>query len=140
MHSDKKYTSAEQTTLEASAAEISKSMLPDLEQLSKCAEEPAAVVFVNSLLRKIRFIHDTYMYDLYTEVALALHDALAHENRWINYTSKQYEGAYNLFTALVNQNTISNTDVESAIITLENLGFKTLPFGAILDDDIHNHS
>jgi hypothetical protein len=132
--------SAEQTTLEASAAEMTKSMLPDLEQLSKCAEEPVAAVFADSLLRKMRSLHDAYMYDPYTEVILALHDALAHQNRWINYTSKQYEGAYNLFSALVNQNTITNTDVENAIITLENLGFNTLPFGTILEDDSYQDS
>lgn len=127
--------SAKKTTLEASAAEITKSMLPDLEQLSKCAEEPVAAVFADSLLRKMRSLHDAYMYDPYTEVVMALHDALAHQNRWINYTSKQYEGAYYLFSVLVNQNAIANTDVENAIISLENIGFNTLPFGTILDDD-----
>jgi hypothetical protein len=29
--------------------------------------------------------------DPYTEVALALHDALAHQNRWIDYTKEQYQ-------------------------------------------------
>ncbi|BDA74125.1 unknown protein [Calothrix sp. PCC 7716] len=132
--------SAEQTTLEASAAEITKSMLPDLEQLSKCASEPVAVVFVDSLLRKMRSLHDAYMYDPYTEAVMALHDALAHQNRWINYAMKQYEGAYNLFSALVNQNTITNADVENAIISLENIDFNTLPFATILDDDNDEHS
>ncbi|BAZ08832.1 hypothetical protein NIES4071_06380 [Calothrix sp. NIES-4071] len=132
--------SIEQTTLEASATEITKAMLPDLEQLSKCAEEPVAVVFADSLLRKMRSLHDAYMYNPYTEVVMALHDALAHQNRWINYTSKQYEGAYNLFSALVNQNTITNSDVENAIISLENLGFNTLPFGTILEDDNYEDS
>ena len=132
--------SIEQTTLKASAAEITKAMLPDLEQLSKCAEEPVAAVFADSLLRKMRSLHDVYMYNPYTEVVMALHDALAHQNRWINYTSKQYEGAYKLFLALVNQNTINNSDVENAIISLEHLGFNTLPFGTILEDDNYEDS
>lgn len=127
--------STSKTALEASAVEITKSMLPDLEQLSKCASEPVAVVFADSLLRKMRSLHDAHMYGHYTEVVMALHDALAHQNRWINYTSKQYEGAYNLFSSLVNQNTINNADVENAIISLEKIGFNTLPFGTILDDD-----
>jgi hypothetical protein len=130
----------EQTTLAASAAEITKSMLPDLEQLSKCAEEPVAVVFADSLLRKMRSLHDAHMHDPYTEAVMALHDALAHQNRWINYNSKQYEGAYNLFSALVDKNTITNADVENTIISLENIGFNTLPFGTILDDDSYEDS
>ena len=132
--------STSKTALEASAVEITKSMLPDLEQLSKCAEEPVAVVFADSLLRKMRSLHDAHMYGHYTEVVMALHDALAHQNRWINYTSKQYEAAYCLFSSLVNQNTITNADVENAIISLEKMGFNTLPFGTILDDDNYEDS
>jgi hypothetical protein len=45
-----------------------------------------------------------------------------------------------LFLALVNQNTITNLDVENAIISLENLGFNTLPFGTILEDDNYEDS
>jgi hypothetical protein len=83
----------------------------------------------------MRSLHNAHMYNPYTEVVMALHDALAHQDNWINYTSKQYGSAYKLFSALVNQNTITNADVENAIISLENIGFNTLPFGTILDDD-----
>lgn len=125
----------ERTILEASAVEITRSLLSDLEKLSKCAGEPVAAVFIDSLLRKMRYLHDTYMDDPYTEVVMALHDALAYQNHWIDYTSSQYQGVYDLFVYLVNQETITNTQVENSIITLESLGFDTLPFGVKLEDD-----
>ncbi|MBR8840928.1 MAG: hypothetical protein DSM106950_44960 [Stigonema ocellatum SAG 48.90 = DSM 106950] len=125
----------EQTLLQASAVEITRSLLPDLEKLSKCAGEPVAAVFIDSSLRKMRYLHDTYMDDPYTEVVMALHDALAYQNHWIDYTNSQYQGAYDLFVYLVNQKTITNTEVENSIITLESLGFDTLPFGVKLEDD-----
>lgn len=125
----------EQITIKESAAEITKSLLPDLEKLSKCASEPVAAVFIDSLLRRMRFLHDNYMDNPYAEVVMALHDALAHSNRWIDHTNEQYKGAYDLLISLVNEETITETEVESSIIQLENLGFDTLPFEVKLDND-----
>jgi hypothetical protein len=51
----------EQAVLEISAAETTKSLLSDLKQLSMCAEEPVAAVFADSLLRKMRSLHDTFV-------------------------------------------------------------------------------
>lgn len=123
----------EQAISEASAVEITKTLLPDLEKLSQYASEPIAAVFIDSLLRKMRFLHDIHMDDPYTEVVMALYDALAHSNHWIDYTNEQYQGAYNLFVSLVNKEIITNADVEDSIIQMEDLGFNTLPFGVKLE-------
>lgn len=88
---------SEQKALEESAVKITESLLPDLEELSRYAGKPYSALYANSLLRKIRSMIDTYMGDPYTEVAVALHDALAHQNRWLDYKGTQYKGAYNLF-------------------------------------------
>jgi hypothetical protein len=125
---------SEQEALEESALQITESLLSDLEELSRCAGKPYSALFANSLLRKIRSMIDTCKGDPYTEVALALHDALAHQNRWLDYKDTQYKGAYNLFLSLVNQRTINNTDVENSIIALEKLGFNTLPSSVNFDD------
>ena len=125
----------EQAVLEISAVEITKSLLSDLKQLSRCAGEPVAAVFADSLLRKMRSLHDMYMDDQYTEIVMALHDALAYSNHWIDYTGEQYHHAYNLFSSLVERETITNAEVENSIITLEQIGFDTLPFGVKLEDD-----
>lgn len=103
------------------------------EKLSKCASEPVAAVFIDSLLRTMRSLQDTHMDDPYTEVVMVLHDALAHSNNWINYTNEQYEGAYNLFVSLVNKEVITNIEVENSIIEMENIGFNTLPFNDSLE-------
>lgn len=125
----------EQKVLEASAVTITKSLLSDLEELSRHAGEPCSAVFADSILRKMRSMVDKCKGDPYTEVALALHDALAHQHRWIDYTKEQYQGAYDLFLSLVNQKAIDNTMVENSIIALEDLGFNTLPFSVKFDDD-----
>jgi hypothetical protein len=125
----------EQAVLEISAVEITKSLLSDLKQLSRCAGEPVAAVFADSLLRRMRSLHDIYMDDPYTEIVMALHDALAHSNHWIEYTGGQYQDAYNLFSSLVEREKITNAEVENSIITLEQIGFDTLPFGVQIEDD-----
>lgn len=126
-----------QKVLEISAAEMTKSLLNDLEELSRCAGEPVAAVFADSLLRKMRDMVNKCMGDPYTEVVMALHDALAHQNRWLDYSGEQYQNAYHLFLCLVvGPKTLTNTDVENSIIALENLGFDTLPFSASFDNNL----
>ncbi|RUS92612.1 hypothetical protein DSM106972_098670 [Dulcicalothrix desertica PCC 7102] len=124
----------EQKVLELSGVQITESLLSDLEELSRCAGKPYSAIFADSLLRKIRSMIDTCMGDPYTEVAVALHDALANQNRWLDYKNEQYKGAYNLFSSLVNQRKINNTDVENSIIALDRLGFNTIPFSVSFDD------
>jgi hypothetical protein len=106
------------------------------EELSRHAGKPYSAVFADSILRKMRSMVNKCKGDPYTEVALALHDALAHQNRWLDYKNEQYKGAYNLFLSLVNQGTINNTDVENSITALERLGFNTIPFSVNFDDTL----
>ncbi|MBW4511090.1 MAG: hypothetical protein KME64_31925 [Scytonematopsis contorta HA4267-MV1] len=125
----------EQKVLKVSAVEITKSLLSDLEELSRFAGEACSAVFADSILRKMRLMVTKCMGDPYTEVAVALHDALAHQNLWLDYTKEQYQDAYDLFSSLVNQGVIDNIVVENSIIALENLGFNTLPFSVSFDNN-----
>ncbi|TVP62936.1 MAG: hypothetical protein EA343_09575 [Nodularia sp. (in: Bacteria)] len=125
----------EQKVLEVSGVEITKYILIDLQKLSSCSGEPIASVYADNLLRTMRVMRDKLPFDPYTEVIMALHDALAYSNLWIDYNASQYQGVCELLTALVNQETINNLSVETAILTLENLGFDTLPFGVTLDEN-----
>lgn len=126
----------EQNVLEVSGVEITKSLLVDLQKLSSYSGEPVAAVYADNLLRTMRFMRDKLPFDPYTEVVMALYDALAFQNRWIDYKASQYKGVYNLLTSLVNQDTINNSSVEDSILALENLGFDTLPFGVKIDDSL----
>ncbi|MDD1429135.1 hypothetical protein MEO94_32855 [Dolichospermum sp. ST_sed9] len=128
-----------QNVLEVSGIEITKSILIDLQKLSFCSGEPIASVYTDNLLRTMRTMRDKLPCDPYTEVVMALHDALAYSNRWIDYNASQYQGVCELLTSLVNQETINNLSVETAILTLENLGFDTLPFGVTLDENLDIH-
>jgi hypothetical protein len=128
--------SKEQTVLEVDAAEITKSFLEDLQKLSYYSGEPMAAIYADSLLRKMRDMLDRCIGDPYTEVVMALHDALAFQNRWIDYTKEQYQGAYELFLSLVNRKQISNEEVEDSILALDDIGFNIMPFGVQIEDNI----
>ena len=125
----------EQTVLEVSGVEITKSLLVDL-QKSSYSGEPMASVYADNLIRTMRTMRDNLPFDPYTEVVMALHDAMAFQNRWIDYNASQYQGVCNLLTSLVNQEHIDNFSVESAILTLLNLGFDVLPFGVKFDESL----
>ena len=125
-----------QNVLEVSGLELTKTILVDLQKLASCSGEPIASVYADNLLRTMRIMRDKLPFDPYTEVVMALHDALAYSNRWIDYNASQYQGVCDLLTSLVNQETINNSSVEAAILTLENLGFDTIPFGVKLDESL----
>ena len=125
--------SIEQNVLEITEVQITITILGDLQKLQQYSGEPMAAVYADNLLRTMRTLRDKLPFDPYTEVVMALHDALAFQNRWIDYKASQYQGVYELLTSLVNQEKINNEEVESAILTLETLGFDTLPFGVELD-------
>ncbi|MDF5716852.1 MAG: hypothetical protein PUP93_24035 [Rhizonema sp. NSF051] len=114
---------------EISVVEITKAILVDLQKLSSYSGEPIAAVYADNLIRTMRTMRDKCTTDPYTEVVMALYDALAYSNRWIDCNASQYQGAYDLLASLVNQVSITNLEVEDSIFTLENLGFNTLPFG-----------
>ena len=131
--------STEQTVLEVEAAEITRSFLEDLQKLSNYSGEPIAAVYAYSLLRKMRDMLDRGIGDPYTEVVMALHDALAYQNYWIDYTKNQYQGAYELFLSLVNRKKLSDAEVEDAILALDDLGFNIMPFEVQLNDNIQEY-
>ncbi|MBO3457359.1 hypothetical protein G7B40_030405 [Aetokthonos hydrillicola Thurmond2011] len=128
-----------QTVKEISTVEMTNAILVDLQKLSSYSGEPMAAVYVDNLMRTMRIMRDKYTADPLTEVVMALHDALAYSNRWIDYTATQYQGAYDLLASLLTLVSITNLEVESAILTLEDLGFDTLPFGVQLDDNQHGN-
>jgi len=130
----------EQNVKEVSGVEITKAILVDLQKLSSYSGEPVAAVYADNLLRTMRLMRDKLPFDPYTEVVMALHDALFFQNRWIDYKASHYKGVYDLLTSLVNQETLNNSSVEDSILNLENLGFDTLPFGVKIDGSLDTDS
>ena len=118
--------------------EYAKTLLHSLHKLQQYCGEPIAAIYADSLLRTMLSMEENLPFDPYTEIAIALHDALAFENRWIDYKSSQYGGVYDLLTGLIKKEELSQEDVEEAILALENLGFDTLPFGCKFDNNNDN--
>jgi hypothetical protein len=112
-------------------AEQAQKMLLDLEKIQAHPDKPTAAVYVDSLLRTIREIRDRYPHDPYTEVIMALHDAMAVRNQWVTYKAEQYRGALEILSSLSSQEEISNEKAEDAILSLDALGFETLPLSIL---------
>jgi hypothetical protein len=85
-------------------------------------------------------MRDLVPFDPYTEVAMALYDAMAFQNRWLDYTAEQYEGAHHLLRNLAVRSQLRNNDIENAIMDLEELGFDTTPIemSVELTNDVDN--
>ncbi|HXH09647.1 MAG TPA: hypothetical protein VNP04_07795 [Alphaproteobacteria bacterium] len=103
-------------------------LLADLRNIQRHCGTPTAAVYADSILRTIRAMRDLMPFDPYTEIAMALYDAMAFENHWLDYTAEQYEGAHHLLRNLADRSQLRNNDVEKAILNLEDLGFDTTPF------------
>jgi hypothetical protein len=91
-------------------------------------DEPPSPVYADSLIRTIREVRDLAPSNPLTKILLALHDAMAFQNRWVTYTEAQYNAAYSLLKDLVDLQSPSNEDVQKATRSLENIGFDTMPF------------
>ena len=111
-------------------------ILADLRKIQRHCGTPAAAMYADSILRTIRAMRDLVPFDPYTEVAMALYDAMAFQDRWLDYTAKQYEGAHHLLRNFAVRSQLRNNDIENAIMDLEDLGFDTTPFG--MNGDLGN--
>lgn len=89
----------EETVLEVSGVEITKTLLVDLQKLSSYSGEPVAEVYADNVLRTMRLMRDKLPFDPYREVVMALHDAFLFQNRWIDYKASQYKRLYDLLTS-----------------------------------------
>jgi hypothetical protein len=103
-------------------------ILPALQRIHQDPDEPPSPVYTDSLIRTIREVRNLAPSDPLTKVLLALHDAMAFQNRWVTYTEAQYNAAYSLLKDLADLPSLSNEEVQKATRSLENIGFDTMPF------------
>lgn len=122
-----------------SSVQFTNQILLDLEKIQPYCGEPIAAIYADNLLRMMQSMLDQFPFEPLTEFILALHDAIATSNRWIDYNANQYQGAYDILTTLLNSQ-LSNDDVEQAILALENVGFDTLPFSVDLNFSIEQET
>lgn len=110
-------------------------VLADLEQIQEYCGTPQAATYACSMLTNMRAMRDFCPTDPFIEVILALHDAMAFENKWSEYDNKQYAIAFDLVRRLSNRPSLSDNTIEKAIASLEAAGFDTMPIPALLDYD-----
>lgn len=103
-------------------------ILSALKKIQPYCQTSDAVIYAEELLSTMRTMRDTSPFDLYLEVVMALYDALAFNNNWIEYNAAQYEDAYRILKNLASQRHLVRSKVEKAIIKLEDAGFDTTPF------------
>jgi hypothetical protein len=110
-------------------------ILAELQRLQASCGQPTAAVYADSLLRNMREMRDLSQFDPILEVIMALHDALAFENRWMTYDADQLAKAHDLLQSLQGRKQVDSALIDKTIVQLESLGFDTTPFGEAIDFD-----
>ncbi|MEM8638321.1 MAG: hypothetical protein AAGG51_05890 [Cyanobacteria bacterium P01_G01_bin.54] len=107
--------------------------MQDLQRIQPHCGQPLAAVYAKSLLMNLRNLYKQVFPLPQAEVFMALYDALACQNRWLDYSAEQYAAAHQLLQHfLIAEEQVTNAQVEDAILGLEESGFDTLPFGSAL--------
>lgn len=119
-------------------AHFMEQILSDLQEIKKHSGMPSAAIYAGSLLRTMRTMRDSSVYDPVLDVVMALHDAMAFEDGWANYKADQYEEAYHIFKNLVKLSNPHQDKIENAICDLERIGFVIMPFALEYDLEIDN--
>ena len=110
------------------------SVLSDLLEIQKVCEMPEkARSYVENMLSTMRTMRDMLPFDPYLDVVMALHNAMAFRDSWVNYKPNQYTIAYDILKTLANRSTPSFSRIGQAIVKLEEEGFDTIPFGEDID-------
>ena len=112
-----------------------KLILKRLRDVQHYVGTPNAALYINEILHNVRDLEDKSPHDPLLEVLSALYMVLAYENQWADYTADHYESIYHLLRRLARRPFSKPTDIEKAIIALEDLGFDTTPIPISVEED-----
>jgi len=113
-----------------------KPILKRLRDVQHYVGTPYAALYINEILHNVRDLEDKSPHDPLLEVLSALYMALAYENQWADYTANQYESICHLIRRIARRPFPKPTDIEKAIIAMEDLGFDTTPIPISIEDDV----
>lgn len=102
--------------------------LDDLEKIIPDSQTLRAAFHVNRLLKTLRAMRRAIPQDPMGRFTLALLNALATGNRWIEYDADQYSALLSLVKRLGKSGEAAPLQVEEAVVELHSLGFQTMPF------------
>ena len=112
-----------------------KPILRCLREVQHHTGTPNAALYINEILHKIRDLEDASPHDPLLEVLSALHMALAYKNQWADYAADQYASISNLLRRLARRPFPNHTDIEKAIMKMEDIGFDTTPIPIAMEED-----
>ncbi|MEM7078984.1 MAG: hypothetical protein AAF513_10185 [Pseudomonadota bacterium] len=131
------YIQTQRVVPTASRQTLYQSILTLMQEVQPYAKTSGAAVYLNQLLYKMLEWDKQYPEDPILEVLFALYDALSVHG--FSYSGEQFEAARELLARL-NQphlfEDISEEAITDAIVTLEDIGFDTLPYTiTVLSDE-----
>jgi hypothetical protein len=98
-------------------------ILLDLQQVQWFRDGLPSAAYAGHLMKTIKAMVQQIPADPLTEVLMALHDAMAHQNHWIQYTVQQYQDAVVLIKDLSDRPQLNREDTTQALQVLATLGF-----------------
>jgi hypothetical protein len=110
-------------------------ILIDLDRIQWLRDGLPSAAYAGHLMRTIKAMFKQIPADPLTEVLMALHDAMAYQNHWIQYTAEQYQNASGLIQDLSDRPQLTRQDTTQALQVLEELGFNTLPYEITIISD-----
>lgn len=106
---------------------FTKPILAALQNIKPYALSLNAAVYIDEILHKIRQMEKDIPHDPFLELLYAFYDALAYENQWLLYNGDQFVQAKEVLKQFAERVDLPQSEVEKAIMRLEQIGFDTTP-------------
>lgn len=114
-------------------------VLSDLLKIQQVCEMPEkARSHVENMLSTMRTMREMLPFDPFLDVVMALHNAMAFRDSWVNYKLNQYTIAYDILKTLAKSSNPSFSQIGQAVVKLEERGFDTIPFGEDIDGEMES--
>jgi hypothetical protein len=98
-------------------------VLLDLQRIQWFRDGLPSAAYAGHLMKTIKAMFQQIPAEPLTEVLMALHDAMAYQNHWIQYTAEQYQDAAVLIKDLNDRPQLNHEDTTQALQVLATLGF-----------------
>jgi hypothetical protein len=110
-------------------------ILLDLQRLQWFRDGLPSAAYAGHFMQTIKAMFYQIPADPLTEVLMALHDSMAYQNHWVQYTAEQYQNVSILIKDLSDRPQLSREDITQALQSLEAFGFNTLPYEITVTSD-----
>lgn len=121
--------------IEIMRAHFMNPILDTLHKIQPHTKTSAATMYIHTILHSIQTLDEKSPNDPVLEVLFALYDALAHNDLWVTYEAKQFAIAEKILAKLVAQVPLKAIDIEKAKLSLDEVGFDTMPFNFSIEGD-----